>query len=158
MRSVDMRYRYQIHELNVPFPSGLDMIYRIGHGSIYPNLFDDLYEKAFGQGSGYREAGKEDSRPSGLRQRGCSRNPTSRPKRWRGVDGSLALNGEREVYFEENGKFMPTRVYDFDQVCGRARNSPGPRSSKLQSPRWWSIPATARPWMNTATSEFRRGA
>jgi N-methylhydantoinase A len=28
----------------------------------------------------------------------------------------LALNGEREVYFEENGKFTATRVYDFDRL------------------------------------------
>ena len=59
MRSVDMRYRYQVHELNVPFPPGSPHDHRTRYGRISRALFDDLYEKAFGQGSGYREAGKE---------------------------------------------------------------------------------------------------
>jgi N-methylhydantoinase A len=31
-------------------------------------------------------------------------------------DGAAALKGQREVYFEENRKFVPTRVYDFNQL------------------------------------------
>ena len=58
MRSVDMRYRYQVHELNVPFPSGTPTITESDMEALSAR-FDDLYEKAFGQGSGYREAGKE---------------------------------------------------------------------------------------------------
>ena len=57
-RSVDMRYRYQVHELNVPFPAGTTAITAKEMEGL-STLFDDLYEKAFGQGSGYREAGKE---------------------------------------------------------------------------------------------------
>ena len=53
-----MRYRYQVHELNVPFPAGTPAIMVKAMEDLY-TLFDDLYEKAFGQGSGYREAGKE---------------------------------------------------------------------------------------------------
>ena len=58
MRSVDMRYRYQVHELNVPFPPGTRTITESDMETLSAR-FDDLYEKAFGQGSGYREAGKE---------------------------------------------------------------------------------------------------
>src|SRR5262245_29387388 len=47
-RSVDMRYRYQVHELNVPFPAGTKAITAKEMEALY-TLFDDLYEKAFGQ-------------------------------------------------------------------------------------------------------------
>jgi len=57
MRSVDMRYRYQVHELNVPFAAGMSAITEQDMEDLY-GRFDDLYEKAFGHGSGYREAGK----------------------------------------------------------------------------------------------------
>ena len=33
MRSVDMRYRYQVHEFNVPFPAGNERDRRRGHGA-----------------------------------------------------------------------------------------------------------------------------
>lgn len=55
MRSVDMRYRYQVHELNVPFANGIAAITESDMEALSA-LFDDLYETAFGQGSGYREA------------------------------------------------------------------------------------------------------
>ena len=49
MRSIDMRYRYQVHELNVPFAAGTGTITETEMEALYV-LFDDLYEKAFGQG------------------------------------------------------------------------------------------------------------
>jgi N-methylhydantoinase A len=78
-------------------------------------LFDDMYEKAFGQGSGYREAGKE-ILTFRLAATGLLRKPDIKAEAVARSDGSLALNGEREVYFEENGKFTATRVYDFDRL------------------------------------------
>src|SRR5215472_5695267 len=57
-RSVDMRYRYQVHELNVPFPPGTGEITADAMEELYAR-FDALYEKAYGQGSAYREAGRE---------------------------------------------------------------------------------------------------
>src|SRR5262245_43365496 len=58
LRSVDMRYRYQVHELNVPFAPGMSAITDQEMEDLYAR-FDELYEQGFGQGSGYREAGKE---------------------------------------------------------------------------------------------------
>ena len=43
VRSVDMRYRYQVHELNVSLPDGVSEITENGMEEIYYR-FDDLYE------------------------------------------------------------------------------------------------------------------
>ena len=54
-RSVDMRYRYQVHELNVPLAPGTAVLTDAELEQLYLS-FDDAYEKAYGKGSGYREA------------------------------------------------------------------------------------------------------
>jgi N-methylhydantoinase A len=114
MRSVDMRYRYQIHELNVPFAAGLDTISEASMAAS-SDFFDEMYEKAFGQGSGYREAGKE-ILTLRLTAMGLLKKPDIKAETVGPSDGSVALKGERQVYFEENRSFTATRVYDFNQL------------------------------------------
>ena len=58
MRSVDMRYRNQIHEVNVPFPVGTSAISEKDLEELY-SRFDAVYETLYGKGSAYREAGQE---------------------------------------------------------------------------------------------------
>ena len=113
-RSVDMRYRYQVHELNVPFPAGTPAIMAKEMEGLY-TLFDDLYEKAFGQGSGYREAGKE-ILTFRLTATGLLKKPDIKAERVQRSDGAQALKGQRDVYFEEERKFVSTRVYDFTKI------------------------------------------
>jgi N-methylhydantoinase A len=113
-RSVDMRYRYQVHELNVPFPAGTTAITAKELEDLY-SLFDDLYEKAFGQGSGYREAGKE-MLTFRLTATGLLKRPYIKAERLKMSDGAHALKGERDVYFDEERKFVSTRVYDFTKM------------------------------------------
>ncbi|MBM4296348.1 MAG: hydantoinase/oxoprolinase family protein [Deltaproteobacteria bacterium] len=117
-RSVDMRYRYQVHELNVPFAVGTASITTSEMEMLY-DRFDELYENAYGKGSAYREAGKEiiTFRVSGagalmkpaLEREGCTERSPER-----------AFKGQREVYFEEFNKFVPTAVYDFDRLTAGA--------------------------------------
>ena len=114
MRSVDMRYRYQVHELNVPFPSGTQTIAEPDMERLSAR-FDDLYEKAFGQGSGYREAGKE-ILTFRLTAMGLLQKPDVKAEPVSRSDGAGALKGERDAYFEENKNFIPTRVYDFNKM------------------------------------------
>ncbi|HTN70072.1 MAG TPA: hydantoinase/oxoprolinase family protein [Methylomirabilota bacterium] len=114
MRSVDMRYRYQVHELNVPFPAGISAITDQEMEDLYAR-FDQLYEKAFGQGSGYREAGKE-ILTFRLTATGLLKKPDMRPEPVRSSNGEEAAKGHREVYFEEEAKFIPTRVYNFEKM------------------------------------------
>ena len=58
VRSLDMRYRQQVHELNVPFAPGIAGLSEAELEEIY-DRFDELYELTYGPGAGYREAGKE---------------------------------------------------------------------------------------------------
>ncbi len=113
-RSVDMRYRYQVHELNVPFSAGSAAVTDNDMESLYA-LFDELYEKAFGQGSGYREAGKE-ILTFRLTATGLLKKPDIRGERMQRSDGARALKGLRYAYFEEERKFVSTRVYDFAKM------------------------------------------
>lgn len=113
-RSVDMRYRYQVHELNVPFAVGTSTITEKDMEDLYAR-FDELYEKAFGQGSGYREAGKE-ILTFRLTATGVLKKPDIRREPVKKSDGAHALKAHREVYFEEERKFIPTRVYNFEKM------------------------------------------
>jgi N-methylhydantoinase A len=113
-RSIDMRYRYQVHELNVPFPAGTREITPDAMEQLY-SRFDALYEKAYGQGSAYREAGREIIifRVSAV---GELRRPKIETATARKVNPEEALKGKRDVYFEDYGKFAPTPVYDFERL------------------------------------------
>ncbi len=114
MRSVDMRFRYQIHELNVPFAPGSEAISDADMAGLATH-FDDMYENAFGHGSGYREAGKE-ILTFRLTVVGVLKKPDIKAEAITKSDGAASLKGERDVYFQENRKFVPTRVYDFNKM------------------------------------------
>ncbi|MGH7823735.1 MAG: hydantoinase/oxoprolinase family protein [Candidatus Binatia bacterium] len=122
-RSVDMRYRYQVHELNVPFATGTAPIDETAMDELYA-LFDELYEKAFGQGSGYREAGKE-ILTFRLTAIGLLNKPDIRAEPVKQSEGTAALKGHRDVYFEEHSEFIATPVYDFRKI-NPGTKLPGP--------------------------------
>ncbi len=111
-RSLDMRYRYQVHELNVALPEGDAALTEDGLARAYER-FDDLYERTYGRGSGYREAGKEImnfrlTATGGLDKPRLLRYPLS------SGDASGAVTGRRKVYFEEFGEPRETPVYGFE--------------------------------------------
>ena len=109
-----MRYRYQVHELNVPFAAGMSAITEQDMEDLY-GRFDDLYEKAFGQGSGYREAGKE-ILTFRLTATGLLKKPDIKREPVQHSTSGQALKGHRNVYFEEERSLITTRVYDFAQM------------------------------------------
>ncbi len=113
-RSIDMRYRYQVHELNVPLPSGTAPLTDADLEQLYAS-FDEAYEKTYGKGSGYREAGKEiltfRVTAAGLLNRPRIR---EEPLRTTAVDG--AMKPPRRVFFEELGEYAPTAIYDFRRM------------------------------------------
>ena len=108
VRSVDMRYRYQVHELNVSLPDGVSEITENGMEEIYYR-FDDLYEQTYGKGSGYREAGKEivNFRVTAI---GEIDKPNIKKYPLEKKDPDHALKGGRDVYFEESGDFVTTQI------------------------------------------------
>lgn len=109
-RSVDMRYRYQVHELNVPFPLGANELTDPDLEGLYEE-FDKLYEEAYGKGSAYRAAGKEIVT---VRLTGAGRlpKPAIQAEALGGMDSSVARKGERSVLFLEFNKHVATAIYD----------------------------------------------
>ena len=113
-RSVDMRYRYQVHELNVPLPAGWADLTEADLEQLY-GRFDTLYEQTYGKGSAYRAAGKEIvtyrvigsgalPKPALVRAAGGSR------------DAMAAKKGERAAFFTEFGDYVPVPIYDIDRM------------------------------------------
>ena len=113
-RSADMRYRYQVHELNVPLAPGTASLAEAELERLYAE-FDDAYEKAYGKGSGYREAGKEilTFRVTAV---GMLTKPRVRKEPARRAPADEALKPPRDVFFEELGEFAPARIYDFQRM------------------------------------------
>ena len=113
-RSVDMRYRYQVHELNVPLSTGTAALTDAELEQLYSS-FDDAYEKAYGKGSGYREAGKEilTFRVTAV---GLLNKPRIKEAPVRKAAADDALKPPRRVFFEELGEFTPTAIYDFERM------------------------------------------
>lgn len=109
-RSVDMRYRYQVHELNVPFPPGDRELTEADLEALYAK-FDALYEEAYGKGSAYRAAGKEivTVRVTGA---GALPKPAIYAAELSGKNAATARKGERPVLFVEFGEYRPTAIYD----------------------------------------------
>jgi N-methylhydantoinase A len=114
VRSVDMRYRFQCHELNVELAAGLTEI-TAKDLDFLDSAFDELYEQSYGPGSGYREAGKE---ITAFRLRAAGKIQSPNIKRYgRGKVGSdSAVKGTRDVYFEEPARFLPAQIYDLSQI------------------------------------------
>jgi N-methylhydantoinase A len=114
VRSVDMRYRYQVHELNVPFPQGLKDITEADLEDLY-NRFDELYQQSYGAGAGYREAGQDV-----VTFRVDAEGTLSKPKLRQGAlgpeDSAATLKGQRDVYFDEYQDYHPTDIYDFEAM------------------------------------------
>ena len=114
-RSLDMRYRFQTHELNVPLPPGTWEITEDYMGEL-DSLFDVLYEQAYGEGSGYREAGK-DIITFRLRALGRLRKPRLKKIAPGPSSPGAALKGHRPVFFEEHGEYVSTPIYQFEQIA-----------------------------------------
>ena len=113
-RSVDMRYRYQVHELNVSLAPGTAPLTDADLEQLYAS-FDDAYERAYGKGSGYREAGKEilTFRVTAV---GLLNKPRIKEVPVRKAAADDALKPPRRVFFEELGEFTPTAIYDFERM------------------------------------------
>lgn len=114
IRSLDMRYRYQVHELNAPFRPGVGEITEEELEEVCAR-FDLLYEQAYGPGSAYREVGKEIMNFRVLAV-GALHKPRLKRYPVRQKSPEQALKGKRKVYFEEDRDFVLTRIYDFGRL------------------------------------------
>jgi N-methylhydantoinase A len=110
-RSIDMRYRYQAHELNIHFPGGTADITAADMATIDAE-FDQVYEQTYGPGSGYRDAGKEivTYRVSAT---GIIGKPLIEKNECASTSAARALKGRRKVFFGESEGFVDTPIFDF---------------------------------------------
>jgi N-methylhydantoinase A len=115
VRSLDMRYRQQVHELNVPFAPGIAGLSEAELEEIY-DRFDELYELTYGPGAGFREAGKE-IMAFRVVATGELKKPRLRKYALQQNQAEAALKRERPVYFEEQMDFMPTKIYDYGRLA-----------------------------------------
>lgn len=107
-RYLDMRYRRQTHELSVPVP-GEELTPKDLDDVV--DQFEKIYEKLYGKGTAYREAGVE---ITAFRMEAEGVQPKPRLKEYErgGQDPSKAFKEERRVYFNETKDFATTKVYE----------------------------------------------
>ena len=114
IRSLDMRYRFQCHELNAELPPGTAEL-GMEDFQWLDGAFDELYETSYGPGSGYREAGKEII-TFRLRAVGKIQHPNIKRYAMGAADPGDAHKGKRNAYFEQKRDFLPADIYDFEGV------------------------------------------
>lgn len=117
-RSVDLRYRRQVHEVTTPVRAAAPLD-AAGLAALVDD-FESLYERKFGKGSAYREAGIEMTMfrltASGLLQR--PQLPVE-PEGEAACEG--ARIGRRPIFVEARGRLVDSDIYDFSRL------SPGNR-------------------------------
>jgi N-methylhydantoinase A len=106
-RSLDMKFRRQVHNVRIPAPSG-----DLAESDIESLLstFEATYERIYGKGTAYRKAGVE---VSNFIVTATSRTykPNLRSMPIEGKDSSRARIGERRVFYDH---FVSTPVFEME--------------------------------------------
>jgi N-methylhydantoinase A len=106
IRSVDLRYRRQTNDLNIPMPERPATAAAI---EALVGRFEATYEQTYGKGSAFREAGIELTNVR-VEAFGRSRRPEIRIK----ADGAAAAKaGSRRIFEPVAMKWMDTAVYNW---------------------------------------------
>jgi N-methylhydantoinase A len=107
---VEMRYGVQVHTVRLEIPRreyGAEQLDEVGE------LFDQTYERLYGRGSGFVEAGRF---VTSFVVQGTGTLATPERKRFplAGPDAAAALTGTREAYFD--GAYTATNIYRYDRL------------------------------------------
>jgi N-methylhydantoinase A len=111
--SIDLRYSRQVHEVTTPVKvkTPLD---DAGLAQVVSD-FETLYEKKYGKGSAFREAGVEMTMFR-LTARGLMERPRMEPAALQKPDSSAAKVGQRPIFVEAKGAMVPADIYDFQKL------------------------------------------
>jgi N-methylhydantoinase A len=108
--SVDLRYSRQVHEVTTPLKAPLPLT---SDGlEILSRDFESLYERKYGKGSAFREAGIEMTQFR-LTARGLLNHPDMSAAKTVGEDSSAALTGRRKIFVEAKSAMIESDIYDF---------------------------------------------
>ena len=111
--SIDLRYARQVHEVTTPVRTAGPMDQAALHGVI--DDFEALYERKYGKGSAFREAGIEMTMFR-LTARGLLNRPTLEKAIPGAADPAAAHTGRREIFVDARDGLAPADTYDFDRL------------------------------------------
>lgn len=112
-RSIDMRYRRQVHILTTPVPSDEPIGVALLDRTV--RLFEQLYEEKYGRDSAFREAGIE-LVSFRLRGTGTVRKPEFSGMELAGNDISAALVETRPAWVHRDAAMREVPGYSFDRL------------------------------------------
>ena len=108
--AVDLRYSRQVHEVTTPLKAPLPLLQE-GLEQLSRD-FENLYERKYGKGSAFREAGIEMTQFR-LTARGLMSHPDLNPLPFISEDSSSALIGRRKIFVENRSAMVESNIFDF---------------------------------------------
>lgn len=112
LRSMDLRYWGQVHEISVAIPPGKLTV--ADAENIVPQ-FVGRYENKYGKGTSYGAAQLE-AVTLEVKGIGMLDKPSLKEYAFAGTDPSEARKGQRDVYFEDDSAFRPTDIYTREKL------------------------------------------
>jgi N-methylhydantoinase A len=111
--AIDLRYGRQVHEVTTPVRGRTPM--DEAAVKTLAGDFEALYERKYGKGSAYRQAGME-MRMFRLTARGQMERPKLERIAVNGVDAEAARIGTRDIFVEARDGFAAAGIYDFARL------------------------------------------
>jgi N-methylhydantoinase A len=111
--SVDLRYSRQVHEVTTPVRAATPLS-EAGMEQLV-NDFEALYERKYGKGSAFREAGMEMT-IFRLTARGLMNRPSIEKEALKGKDPSAAKLSRRPIFVEAKNAMIESDIYDFEKL------------------------------------------
>ncbi|HKU97839.1 MAG TPA: hydantoinase/oxoprolinase family protein [Vineibacter sp.] len=111
--AVDLRYSRQVHEVTTPIRGSVPLDDAALAGVVAD--FEALYERKYGKGSAYREAGMEMTQFR-LTARGLMERPEIAAEATGGADAAPARVGRRPIFVEAEDGMVPSDIYDFEKL------------------------------------------
>jgi len=112
--SVDLRYSRQVHEVTTVV-RGAKPMDEAAPAQLVSD-FEALYERKYGRGSAYREAGMEMTQFR-LTARGLLERPKLDPLPLESADSAHARIGRRPIFVEAHGGMLEANIYDFERLA-----------------------------------------
>ena len=112
--SIDLRYSRQVHEVTT-IVRGRTPLDEGGLAQLVSD-FEAQYERKYGKGSAFREAGIEMTMFR-LTARGLIDRPRLEPQPLAGIDASDAKIGRRQVFVDANNGMTQADIYDFGKLA-----------------------------------------